>query len=842
MKQFEFKKWLPHIIAIAVFLIVSVFYCSPALDGKVLQQHDISEWKGAIHNSELYAANHNGKYPMWTNGLFAGMPAIQIGGLGSNYVSDIVHKTLTLNLPKPINFFFLACICFYILIVTLKLNPYAGIVGALGFAFATYNPVIISVGHDTKMLSIAYMPALLAGILLIYEKKYWLGAVLTALFSSVMISMNHLQIAYYLFIAIGIASLFYVIQWIKEKDFKHLFIAGSLAIVAAGAGILTNAEMLMGTFEYQKATIRGGGSVLTDTSAKANKSTNGLDKDYALSYSMEKTEPLVLMFPKMYGGSSGKEEVKSDNSKAIEVISNVPADVQRSFPGIQNQLPMSFYWGGIADGSGNAGTAGPPYVSAIICFLAILSFFVKNNKHKWWILSAIGLTLLMSWGSYFDGFNSFLYNHLPFYNKFRAPSMIMVVPQLLLAFSAVLALHSLATTTDKKVLIPIFKKGAIATGAIFAFTLLLYFTFDFTSVGDKTILKQVRASNQPLLIDFVRSFFDGLKADRQSLMMGSIVRSLGFIVIAAGLIFLYFKNIIKPAILSIGLALIVLLDLWFVNDLYLNKENYQDKEESAVNFTPSKADESILADKSDYRVFNVSGGAFQDNMTSYFYKSIGGYHPAKLRIYQDLIERQLSKQDINMAVLNMLNTKYFIQKDRNGATQAVQKNDSALRSCWLVKQIVFVKNADEEMKAIDQFNPADTAFVQESFKASIPFMPSADSTASIKLIKNDNDIINYEFNAASNQFAVFSEIYYDAGWKAFVDGKESPIVKVNYVLRGLALTAGKHQVEFRFDPPLMKAGKKVSLAAHGILVLLVLAFIFFAYKSSKPNKTEAAIS
>ncbi len=842
MKQFEFKKWLPHFIAIAVFLIVSVFYCSPALDGKVLQQHDISEWKAAIHNSALYAANHNGKYPMWTNGLFAGMPAIQIGGLGSNYVSDIVHNTLTLNLPKPINFFFLACICFYILIVTLKVNPYAGIVGALGFAFATYNPVIISVGHDTKMLSIAYMPALLAGILLIYEKKYWLGAVLTALFSSVMISMNHLQIAYYLFIAIGIASLFYVIQWIKEKDFKHLLIAGSLAIVAAGAGILTNAEMLMGTFEYQKATIRGGSSVLTDTSAKANKSTTGLDKDYALSYSMEKTEPLVLLFPKMFGGSSGKEELKSDNSKAIEVISNVPADIQRNFPGIQNQLPMSYYWGGIADGSGNAGTAGPPYVSAIICFLAILSFFVKNNKHRWWILSAIGLSVLMSWGSYFDGFNSFLYNYLPFYNKFRAPSMIMVVPQLLLAFSAVLAIHSIATTTDKKELVSLFKKGAIATGAVFAFTLLLYFTFDFTSVADNTILKQVRSSNQPLLIDFVRTFFDGLKADRQTLMMGSIIRSLGFIVVAAGLLFLYFKNIIQPALLSIALALVVLFDLWLVNDLYLNKDNYQDKEESAVNFTPTKADESILADKSDYRVFNVSGGAFQDNMTSYFYKSIGGYHPAKLRIYQDLIERQLSKQEINFSVINMLNTKYFIQKDRNGATQAVQKNDSALGPCWLVKQVVFVKNADEEMKALDQFNPADTAFVQESFKASIPFTPIADSAASIKLVKNDNDIINYEFNSSSNQFAVFSEIFYDAGWKAFVDGKESPIVKVNYVLRGLAVSAGKHQIEFRFDPPLLKAGKQVSLAAHGVLALLILVFLFFTFKSGKPNKAEAAIS
>jgi hypothetical protein len=828
MKKINVKAILPHVIAIGIFLIISLIYCKPALEGKVLQQHDISEWKGAIHNSEEYAARHNGKYPLWTNGLFSGMPAIQIGGIGGNYISGIVHTALTLNLPKPINFFFLACICFYILCITLKLNPYASIMGSLAFAFATYNPVIISVGHDTKMLSIAYMPALLSGILLIYEKKYWSGALLTALFSSAMISMNHLQIAYYLFIAIGIATIFYIVQWIKAKEFKHLFISGALAIVATAAGILTNAEMLMGTYEYQKETIRGGGSVLTDTaSAKTAKSTTGLDKDYALSYSMAKTEPLVMMFPKMFGGSSGKEEVKQENSKAIEAISAMPRE-------LQNQMPLSYYWGGIADGSGNAGTAGPPYVGAIVCFLALLSFFAKDNKHRWWIITAVGITILMSWGSYFDSFNSFLYNNLPFYNKFRAPSMIMAVSQLLLPFAAVIFINFLIITTDKKTLIPLFKKGAIAAGAIFTLMFLFYFSFDFTSIGDKNMLKQVKEMNQPQLMEYVKSFFGGLKEDRQSLMMSSILRTLGFIVLAAGALFLYFKNIIKPVVLSFALALIAFLDVVLVNNLYLNAENYQEKEENAAIFTPSQADQSILSDKSDYRVFNVSGSAFQENMTSYFYKSVGGYHPAKLRIYQDLIEKQLGRREINFSVLNMLNTKYLIEKDRAGVTQKMQKNEAALGPCWLVKQIVFVKNADEEMKALDSFNPKDTAFVQETFKTQVSFLPQPDTAAYVRLVKNDNDIITYDFNSFTNQFAVFSEIYYAAGWKAFIDGKETPIIKTNYVLRGLPVTAGKHSIEFRFEPPGLLMGKKVSMGAVAVCIILLLIWLAAIFKNKQP--------
>lgn len=828
MKNFNFRQLLPHVIAIVVFIAIAAFFCKDALSGKVLQQSDVSHWKGAIHNSELYKETH-GKFPLWTNGLFSGMPAIQVGGIGGNYIHAVVHTVLTLGLPKPMQFFFLACICFYILCITLRINPYVGILGALAFGYATYNPVIVAVGHETKMWSIAYMPALLSGVLLLYEKKYWLGALLTAAFTATMIAINHLQIVYYLFIAIGVMTVFYMIQWIKAKDWKHLVTASALTLIAVLAGVLSNGEMMFGTYEYQKETIRGGASALTDTAQKVKTApSNGLDKDYALSYSMTMAEPFVMMVPKMFGGSSSHAEVEQESSKAIEALSTLPKELQQ-------QLPMQFYWGGMTKG-GEVGTSGPPYAGAIICMLAIFSLFIPGNKHRWWILTAVLLTVIMSWGSYFDGFNGFLYDHLPFYNKFRAPSMILVVPQLLLPLAAVLFVQYALQLPDKKDLLPLLKKAAIAIGGILVLLLIMYFSFDFTSGADKEVMKQVRQMNQPQLMDYIKTFYDGLREDRQSLMMGSILRSFGFMLLGAALLFGFIKKMFNGTVLAILLAVFALLDVSLINSKYFNSDNFQEKDTNEAEFAPTKADLEIMQDKSDYRVFNVAG-SFQENNTSYLYKSVGGYHPAKLRIYQDLIERQFSKQDFNTGVLDMLNTKYIIQKDRAGATQQYQKNEGALGPCWLVKQVVFVKDADAEMKAIDDFNPKDTAFVQESFKASVPFMPQYDSAAKIQLVKNDNDVVTYTSDAATNQFAVFSEIYYKAGWKALVDGKETPIVKVNYVLRGLALPAGKHNIEFRFEPPGLLMGKKLGLVGLLVGILFLLLWLWSVYRKEKGAAT-----
>lgn len=820
------KKILPHGIAVAVFLIVALIYCKPAMEGKVLQQSDITLWQGAIQNSVIYSQSHDGKYPLWTNSMFGGMPTFQIGGIRGNYIAGYIHMFLTLGLPKPVSFFFLACICFYFLCTVLKIRPYVAAIGALGFAYATYNPVIIATGHDTKMLSIAYMPALLGSLLLIYEKKYWAGAALTALFSSVMISQNHVQIVYYLLIAMAIMTVFFVVRWIKQADYRHLLTALSLAAVSAITGVLTNATILMSTYEYQKETQRGGASALTDSTSTKEKSKSGLDKDYAFSYSLEIAEPFVMMVPRMFGGSSTEQEVSEDKSKAIEALRTMPQELQQ-------QLPLAFYWGGIG------GTSGPPYLGAVICMLAIVAMFVLDNKHKWWALTAIGLTIIMSWGSYFDSVNTLFYKYLPFYNKFRAPSMILVIPQLLIPMLAVLGVNKMAETENKITLLPALKKGAIVTGAILVLLLLMYVMFDYKSADDKSLLKSVADANQPQITDAVKSFYAGLVADRKSLFLGDIFRSLGFILAGLVLLYLMIKNTLKPLAVSLLLSAIVLIDLMLINTTYLNKDNYLEKEENTASFNLSKADNEILQDKTFYRVFNVAGNAFSESITSYHYNSLGGYHSAKLRIYQDLYENQIiNRQTFNMPVLNMLNTKYLIQKDRKGLTQQYQKNDSAYGNCWFAKAVVFVKNADEEMASLNNSNLKDTVYVQESFKSAVTAAPQADSSATIQLVKNDNDIITYTSSSAVNQFAVFSEIYYKAGWKAFIDGKETPIAKVNYVLRGISVPAGKHAIEFRFEPQGYITGNKLTKFSSIALLLLLLAGIFFTWKQNKQPATR----
>lgn len=825
MNKGLFAKLLPHLLAVVIFLAVALIYCKPALEGKVVNQSDVTQWQGSIHQSEIYKDAH-GNYPLWTNSLFSGMPTFQIGGLGGNYAGYWLHNILTLGLPKPISFFFLACICFYFLSQILRVRSYISILGALTFAYATYDSVIISVGHDTKMFSIAYMPAVIGCFILIFEKKFWVGAMLAALFTSAMIAANHLQIVYYTFIIIGIMTVFYAVRWIREKQIKTFALAALFAGVAFLVGVFTNSIVLFSTYEYQKETIRGGPSDLSG-SVKKEDAANGLTKDYAFSYSMEKAEPFVMLVPHMYGGSGQPIESLVEESKAVQSLQAMPKELANQIGGAR-----SAYWGGLAETG--IGTSGPPYSGAIVCFLAMLAFFVLDSRHKWWALSAIVFAIVMSWGSFFEGFNSLLYNYLPFYNKFRAPSMALVIPQVLLPMLAVLAVDKISTAENRKAFLPAFKKSLLATAFLFAVLFVLYMSLDFLSKSDHDTLNRVREMNQPQLMETISQFFNSLKADRKGLMLGDIFRSLGFIALAAAFVFLLLRNILKPVVAVVLLTVFAFTDVMAISVKYLNTENYREQEENTLAFQKTKWDEELLADKSFYRVFNVNGNAFNENMTSYYYNSIGGYHPAKLRIYQDLIEHQLAKETMNQGVLDMLNTKYLIQKDQNGQTQSYQQRPTILGPAWFVKTIRYVKNADEEMAALNNFSPKDTAIVQESFHSNITPFTSSDSTGNIQLIKNDNDVVNYKYQCGTNRFAVFSEVYYDKGWKAFIDGKEQPIVKTNYVLRGLSLPSGSHTIEFRFEPHGYYLGKTILTIASLILLLLIAGAVYFEWKKKKP--------
>ncbi|GAA4333732.1 YfhO family protein [Flaviaesturariibacter amylovorans] len=817
MKKGLFPKLLPHLIAFVVFLLVAVIYCKPALQGMVINQHDVTQWKGSIQQSEVYKQTH-GQQPLWTNSMFSGMPTFQIGYPANNVVPWLVHGVLTLHLPVPIQFFFLACICFYFLCCVLRVNPYLGIFGALSFAYATYNPVIISVGHDTKMWSIAYMPALLGSILLIYDRRYWVGAGLTALFTSVLIAMNHPQIDYYLFLTIAIMTVFFIVRWIRAGQTIHLFKALGLTLAAGAIGVAVNAVTLLSTYEYQKETIRGGASEITGT--KQGDATDGLDKEYAFSYSMGIGEPIAMLLPRAYGSNTPggsntglRPVISEESSKTAEFLASVGQPTDN----------INYYWGNLGI------TAGPPYVGAVVCLLAFFGLFLPENRHRWWVLAATIFAIVISWGSSFMSFNTLLYDYLPMYNKFRAPSMALVIPQLVLPLLAVVTVDILQRS-DFAAIRPQLRRGLIGLGGLILFLFVIKFSLDFISTGERDQMRQLASAN-PQQAEGMRSYFNALKDDRSGMFTGDILRLIGFGLACAALLYVLLKRIARPAVVYAGLALLTLIDLLPIATKYINSDSFVEKTENAAVFATNDKDQQILADKSYFRVFNVAGDAFSEAITSYHYNSIGGYHAVKLRIYQDLIERQLSKPQLNLPVLNMLNVKYLLQRDGSGATSLVQRNDSAAGPAWFVRNLVTVKDAASEMSALDNFDPRATAFVRAPFRATAGPATSFSGEGTMTLVKNDNDFITYKSSSPAPQFAVFSEIYYASGWKAFIDNKEVPITRVNYVLRGLPVPAGDHTITFRFEPPAYLKGRTITSIFTVLLLVLLVAGIFLEWRA-----------
>jgi hypothetical protein len=825
MKNFDWKKLLPHVFAIAIFLIVAVVYCKPALQGKVLQQSDITQWKGMSEDIRHYKEVH-GEAPLWTNSMFSGMPGYLIAGKTNNNVPYYFSEALSLFLGKPFQFFFLACVCFYFLSQVLRVNTWIGVIGALAYAYATYNPVIIVAGHDTKMMSIALLPGFIASLILIYEKKYWWGAALTAFFTGALISQNHYQITYYGVIIAVIMTIGYAINWIKRQEYKHLLIAGAVTLFAGVVGALSNAVVLFPNYEYTQETIRGG-SELAD--AKSNIGKEGLSQEYAFDYSMYKSEPFVMLIPRMFGGSSNNLELDETKSKAIEALQAMPQQLAQQLQG-----NLSFYWGGIG------GTQGPPYVGAIVCFLAILGFVVLDSKHKWWILATTILAILMSWGGFFPGFNGFLLNHLPMYNKFRAPSMTIVIPTFLLCMMAILSLQKvLFGIEDKALLQKQIKQGFMITGGVFAVLFVIYFSLDYVSQGDTRLLQTVSqipdATQKATIEQPVKSFLNGLKEDRQHLFLMDIFRSLFFIAIAGVALWLYQRRVLKPIVVMGVIGLFSFIDVMAIDLNYLKADNYQDKEENEASFSPTPADQFVLQDKSWFRVLDLSSGnignAFNAGaLTAFHHKTIGGYHPAKLSIYQDLIEHQLYKYPNNQNVLDMLNTKYIIE-DPNAST--VPARPTSLGPVWFVKDVRFVNDAKEEMAALDNLNTRDLAVANKSFSNVLKSGFTPDAAATIQLVKNENDVVTYSSKAATDQLAVFSEVYYDKGWNAYVDGKLTPYAKVNYVLRGMMVPAGNHSIVFKFEPKSHAIGWTVTNICSAVMVLLLAAAIFMEVKRKK---------
>ncbi|MGC4104647.1 YfhO family protein [Ferruginibacter sp.] len=854
-----FKKLLPHIIAIAIFAIVAIVYCKPALDGKVLNQHDTQGWRGMAQQS-LEVKEKTGKFPLWTNSMFSGMPTYQIALAPDTKIGEGIETfrhAFSLWLPEPIAFFFLASLCFYILCLVAGSNTVVAIFGGLAYAYSTYNPIIVSVGHITKMVSIAYAPIIIAGILLLYDRKYLIGFLLTALFGAITIAQNHLQIVYYLIIVAFTIAVAYFVKAYKEKQLLHFAKASVLAMVAGLVGLGVCAGSIMPTYDYAKDTMRGGVSQLTlpkpgepidSTASNKNKTKGGLDKDYALRWSVGPMETFTFIVPGLYGGSNGGKEHTAAHSKMVEKFAEIGVP-EESAIGATNGYS---YWGSMSKLSET--TSGPVYLGAVICFLFIFGLFYVNTWHKWWIVAASVIGILLAWGSNFMAFNSFLLDHLPFYSKFRAPSMALVIPQFCIPFMAVLAVSKLVNEIDLAAAFKKLRLSVIATGAVVVILALFWLMADYTGKGDADIKNGFtenfsrsqpgQAPNPEMLQQaeqLSKDLMSSLRADRKSEAGGDLLRSVLFIAVAVVITGLLAKKKLSPTIAVSALTLLSLIDLITVDNRYLSYDNYRDQEEVSDAFIPSPADRTILADPdhANFRVFNQTGSFTTESVTSYHHNSIGGYHPAKLGLYQDIIEYQLSKG--NMSVFNMLNAKYFIMQDQAGRPVA-QLNTNAFGPCWLVKGVKFVSSPDNEMLALDNTNLRDTAVVNDTFKKDIAQLPQYDSTATLKISERQNDKITYAFNAATPQFAVFSEVYYNRGWDAFIDGKKVPYVKTNYVLRGLAVPAGKHTIEFNFEPRSYYLGNSISFWCTILIYLLAIATIVYYVRNKKTAGIQPANS
>jgi hypothetical protein len=853
MKKFNFKALVPHIVAFFVFLLLSLLFTKPVFDGKVIEQHDSQQWRAMAEQSIEYKTTH-GHYPRWTNSMFCGMPAYQIildSKSGSVFSISSLTNFFTLGLPKPVYFLFIACICFYFLCIVIGVNPWLSILGAIGYGYCSYDPILITVGHDTKLMAMAYAPAVLASMLLIFNKKYWSGGSLLLIFTTCFIGQSHQQIVYYTLIIALCLAVYFTIKTIKQKDYKHLIISFILSAMLPVIALLICAVGYFATYEYAKESMRGGSALTSGTAVKTSKT--GLDKDYAFQWSYGKAETLTFLVPNAFGGGSSTS--LGDDSKVVDVLQNTPNIPQQ----LTQQLfqAASAYWGD------QPMTSGPVYFGAIICLLFVLGLVLSKSEHKWWILAATIIGILLAVGKNFEILNYFLFDHLPFYNKFRTPAMALVIPQLTVPLLGVIFVNELVNTTDIERLKDIGKKTLIVTGSLIALMALFYFLADFKNDATNELKKNLSNALQGNNNDFVNAYIAAIAKDRQSLYLADMWRSLGFLLAGAAAIYLYTKQIIKPAVLFTVLILLTTVDLVGIGKRYLNDDNFVDPVDYADTYKDYNADIELKRDPSFFRVLNLASGdgnngfqvsignAFNDAITSYKHNSIGGYSPAKLGVFEDLKNKELYKNiqawaanpnaKDSFQVLNMLNMKYVIVPDQNNPKQTMAiPNKYALGNCWLIKNIQYVANADAEIAALDSIDPAITVLIDQSFKNKVPFEPVYDSSSYIKLIKNDNDDITYDFNSPANQFAVFSEMYYSKGWEAYIDGKQVDYYKVDYALRGLTIPAGKHSIEFKFDSKFVDLGEGLGKFADIFSWSFLLLSAFMIWKNKKKEPSDIA--
>ena len=849
------KKFIFIIASILAFVILALVYANPVLSGKQLFQHDIVQYKGGAKELLDYRAQ-NGEETYWSDSMFGGMPTYQ---MGAQFKGDIIKKIdEILNfLPKPANYIFLLFSGFFLLGMVVVKNWKYALLGATFFGLSTYFYIALAAGHNGKIQTVAYFAPLLAGILLVYiRKKYVVGFIVTALFMGLQVAANHPQMTYYLFIALGFLFLSELARAFQGKtDWKHFGISTGILALAFVLGVGMNSQRIMANSEYITETVRGKQILDNDTHSSEK---SGMDNESILMWSYGKMETLNLFIPRLMGGSSNEEGSEKMMENVQEMVkSNVSS--QEEMDQISKGFGSLTYWGE------QPGTSGPAYQGAIVCFLAILGFFFGWKKYRYWILGASILTIFLAWGSNFMALSDFFIDFVPFYNKFRAPSSILVVVELLFPLIAILGLYRFfnsnetTETSAENILTEAYKKKILinVSAAVLGITFLLI-------IFGKSILGFYTASEKTYLPPYLLDF---LVDERFKMFRIDAIKAIVYVGIAAAVLFLSLKKKIGQNIAIIILGLVSLLDLWSVNKRYLNNDNFIDKTFTENPFQTENSEllmqkvgdnknlQSLLAnaninktletiaekDKTHYRIYNQVLGTFSETNTSYFKASIGGYHAVKLRRYDDLINEYFGKMDSVKVprILNMLNTKYMIFGDaeKPEAVTNPQSNGNA----WFVSDLKFVKNPNEEIKQIGEVDTKKIAIIsQDDQKYFEGKEIAADSTAFLNLTKYQPNELEFKSQSKTPQLAVLSEIYYPKGWKMFIDNKEVPYIKADYLLRAVHVPAGNHTLKMIFAPEVIAKGKLISMICFGLFLLLSLGGIFWLWKTAKETKEIVA--
>lgn len=803
------KRITPHLLVIAGFVIVSLAYFSPVLSGKVIQQSDIVQYTGMAKEQIDYRTNFD-EEPYWTNSAFGGMPTYQ---LGAKYPHNYIKKldSVLRFLPRPADYLFLYFIGFYILLVSFKIRPLLSFFGALTFGFSTYLIIILGVGHNAKAHAVAYMPMVLAGVSLVFRKKYMTGGLLTLIAAALEIQANHFQMTYYLLILLVVVAIGYGIEYIKNKDFKGLGVASGILLVAAVLSIGANATNLLATSEYTKFSTRSDSELTFEPNGEPKESSHAMSYEYITEYSYGIFESLNLFVPRLTGGANS--ENVGENSHLYQLAQNLNASPAEAAE-FAKHAPT--YWGD------QPIVAAPAYIGAVVLFLFVLALFAEKRKLKYYLTAAAVLSLLLSWGKNFPLLTDIFIDYVPLYNKFRAVSSIQVILELCIPALAILGLHSFLTVETEKRMDHL-KKAFYCTAGVLVVLFFVKGSLSFTGLND--------AYYQNMYGEIGPKFIEALKKDRKAMYTKDVMRSFGMVSFAFGVLYLFLKQKINWIWSTVAMGIIMTADLVLLDTNYVNKDHFVSASVMKSPFSPTQADKQILNDPGHFRVFEVQG-AFNSARASYFHNSIGGYHAAKPRRIQQLFDYQLSNN--NMEVLNMFNVKYIIQKDEQNQDIPLV-NENANGNAWFVHEVHEVETADEEMKALGGLNSRKTAIlnVKDFVQTEVSSRYAVDSLATIQLTEYKPNYLKYETKNAEKGLAVFSENYYPFGWKAFIDGKEVSHFRVDYVLRAMLVPAGQHTIEFKFEPEVVQKGSKIAMMSSLLIGLLILTGIGLQWRKDK---------